>query len=144
MAAYPGKLYTATHKDCFLHGVKAWKSKFTSTEVREYHATFVETRLTPSISATILSIQDGLRIVSVNLDGTPFITILSPSALSDDRAPSAYKDKGCYLEIDSTFAHYLGYTIKDTDVSVTGLGCWVYCTPRTGCCAADNEYREVR
>eukprot|EP00731_Ephydatia_muelleri_P030263 Em0021g786a len=93
MAAYPGKLYTATHKDCFLHGVKAWKSKFTSTE-------------------------DGLRIVSVNLDGTPFITILSPSALSDDRAPSAYKDKGCYLEIDSTFAHYLGYTIKDTDVAV--------------------------
>ena len=79
--------------------------------------------------------------MSVNLDGTQFLTTLSPTALSYDRC----KNKGLYLEIDSTFAQYLGLTIKDrsfTDVSNAGSGCWVrsYCIPHIGCCAADTEY----
>ena len=36
MDAYYGKLNTATHKDCFLHGVKEWKRKIPPTEVREF------------------------------------------------------------------------------------------------------------
>ena len=69
-------------------------------------------------------------IVAVKLldgTGTSFLTTLSPKALPVDKVPPGFS-KDRYLEIDSTFAQYLGFIVKDTDVSaMTRYGGVFYC-----------------